>query len=227
MREGVSDRWTDHLIHFIDFEGSLASGILEYGVVTLRGTEVVDVATRLCRATGRIRDEDVAVHGLDAAAVAGCAPFADEFERFVGLRSKGPLAAHFASVENTLLKSVWPYPRTSPNFAHSGGSITEWGPWVDPGRIYPQLYPTLPTAKLESLVGSFGLQVPLDEAASRWCPAGRRRYHAALYDALAGALLLARLAQEPAVANQSFMWLLTMSTLDPTKRDALNQGELF
>ncbi len=223
----VSDRWTDHLIHFIDFEGSLASGILEYGVVTLRGAEVIHATTRLCRATGRIRDEDVAVHGLDAAAVSGCAPFSEEFEHFVGLRATGPLAAHFASVENTLLKSVWPYPRTSPDFARPGGSITEWGPWADTGRLYPQLYPTLTTAKLESLVVTFGLQTMLDETATRWCPAGRRGYHAALYDALAGALLLTRLTQEPSVTAQSIAWLLTMSTLDPGKRDALNQGELF
>src|SRR5690606_28734856 len=95
---GVS--WTEQPIHFIDFEGSAASGILEYGVATVVGGRVADAQTRLCRATGRVRAEDVAVHGIEPEAVAGRAPFSEEFELFAGLRESGPLAAHFAGVEN-------------------------------------------------------------------------------------------------------------------------------
>lgn len=219
--------WTDHLIHFVDFEGSVASGILEYGVVTMHGTEIVETYTRLCRATGRVRAEDVAVHGLDAEAVAACAAFAEDFEVFAKWREAGPLAAHFANAENTLIKSVWPYPRTSPDFARPGAAVTEWGPWVDTGRLYPQLYPSLVSAKLADVVEAFGLQAKLDEVAAARCPEGRRHYHCALYDALAGALLLARLGAEPSLAGQSCAWLLTMSTLDGEKRDALRQGGLF
>lgn len=219
--------WTDQLIHFVDFEGSVASGILEYGVVTMRGAEILGTHTRLCRATGRVRAEDAALHGLEAAVVAGHAPFGDDFERFALWREAGPLAAHFASAENTLIKSVWPYPRTSPDFARPGGALTDWGPWIDTGRLYPQLYPSITSAKLGDLVAAFALQAELDGLAERHCPAGRRRYHAALYDALAGALLLRRLAAEPSLASQSVSWLLMMSTLDPVKRDALRQERLF
>ena len=56
---------------FLDFEGSLASGILEYGVVTLVGGGIAETATRLCRGTGRIRAADTAVHGLGERDVAG------------------------------------------------------------------------------------------------------------------------------------------------------------
>jgi DNA polymerase III epsilon subunit-like protein len=219
--------WTEKLIHFVDFEGSVASGILEYGVVTMRGAEVVGTRTRLCRATGRVRAEDAALHGIEASAVAGATAFAEDFEFFAGLRESGPLAAHFANAENTLIKAVWPYPRTSPDFARPGSVITEWGPWIDTGRLYPQFYPTLASAKLGELVAVFGLQMKLDELAAEWCPEGRRRYHAALYDALAGTLLLARLANEPALAARTCEWLLAMSTLDGEKRDALRQGGLF
>ena len=59
------------------------------------------------------------------------------------------------------------------------------------------------------------------------CPPERRRYHAALYDALAGALLLASLAREPRLASLTTMQLLALSTLDGEKRDALQQRELF
>ncbi len=223
----MANAWTDQIIHFVDFEGSVASGILEYGVVTMRGAEILETHTRLCRATGRVRSEDAALHGLDAASVAAQAPFGDDFERFARWRETGPLAAHFASAENTLIKSAWPYPRTSPDFARAGGALTEWGPWIDTGRLYPQLYPSLASAKLGDLVAAFALQAELDALAERYCPVERRRYHAALYDALAGALLLRRLAVEPAIAGQSLAWLLAMSTLDGDKRDALRQGSLF
>ena len=219
--------WVRQTIHFIDFEGGAACGILEYGVVTLRGGEIVETATRLCRATGRVRPEDVAVHGIAAEAVAGEAPFGEEFERFAALRESGPLAAHFASAENTMLKSVWPYSRSAPDWVRPAETSTEWGPWIDTGRLYPQLYLGLESARLEELIGRMGLQNELDRVALAVCPVERRRYHAALYDALAGALLLRRLAMEPEVAAQSLAWLLTMSTLDPDKRAAMTQGDLF
>ena len=49
--------WTEQPIFFVDFEGSRASGVLEYGVATLLGGQVVETATRLCAATGRVRAE--------------------------------------------------------------------------------------------------------------------------------------------------------------------------
>jgi DNA polymerase III epsilon subunit-like protein len=220
-------RWTEQPIFFLDFEGSLASGILEYGVVTLLGGRIAETKMRLCRATGRVRPEDVAVHGLHESDVAAQAPFADDWEYFAGLREHGSFAAHYAHAENSLLKSVWPYPRTSPDFARPGERTAEWGPWIDTGRLYAQLHPQLPSGKLEDLVRTCGLQGQLDVLAAAYCPAARRQYHAALYDALAGALLLAGLAIEPALADKSIAWLLAMSTLNPDKRDAIRQGELF
>ncbi len=220
-------RWTEQTVCFIDFEGSLASGILEYGVVSVRGGAIGATRTRLCRATGPVRPEDAAVHGLRARDVAGQALFAADWEYFAGLREQGPLAAHYAGVENALLKAVWPYPRSSPDFARPGGQTAEWGPWIDTGRLYAQCRPTLASGRLEDLVAACGLQPELDALATAHCPADRRRYHTALYDALAGALLLARLAADPAMADRSLGWLLAMSTLNPDKRDALQQGELL
>jgi DNA polymerase-3 subunit epsilon len=174
-----------------------------------------------------VRDEDVAVHGLSAPAVALWPPFADEWEFFAGLRERGPLAAHYAGVENGLLKTVWPYPRNSPDFTRPGERVIEWGPWIDSARIYGQLYPQHGSGRLESLIAACGLQAELDALAQRHCPFGRQRYHAALYDALAGALLLATLAREPRLAEMTIMQLLALSTLDPDKRDSLQQGKLF
>lgn len=219
--------WTEQIVYFIDFEGSRTSGILEYGVVGLRRAQIVATHTRLCAPTGHVRAEDTAVHGLQEAALQGVRPFADEWEFFAGLRERGPLAAHYAGVENALLKSVWPYPRASPDFARGEGSVADWGPWIDTARLCAQLFPQLPSGQLERLVAVAGLQPELDRIAAEACPPERRRYHAALYDALAGALLLRALAQDPQVGALSMMQLLALSTLDPGKREALQQRELF
>jgi len=220
-------RWIDQPIYFVDFEGSRASGILEFGVVEVSAGKVSNPRTRLCRATGRVSAEDAAVHGLQAQMLEDAAPFAEEWEYFADLRERGPLAAHFAGTENGLLKSVWPYPRSSPDFARPGEQVIEWGPWIDTGRLYAQLYPRFDTARLEYLVSASGLQPELDGLAREHCPPERRRYHAALYDALAGAVLLASLARDPNLEKLTVMHLLALSTLDGEKRDALRQRELF
>ena len=72
-----------------------------------------------------------------------------------------------------------------------------------------------------------GLSAELEKAGRGHCPAERRRYHAALYDALAGALLLRALLQRPELAQATIPWLLQMSTVDGEKRSALQQGSLF
>lgn len=219
--------WTEQPIFFVDFEGSRVSGVLEYGVAGVLGGKVVETQTRLCRATGHVRQEDAAVHGLREESLRTRNPFFDDWEYFATLRERGPLAAHYAGVENALIKSVWPYPRSSPDFARPGERVIDWGPWIDTARIYAQLYPRLESGRLETLVGAAGLQGELDRLAATCCPADRRHYHAALYDAIAGALLLARLASDPQLARLTTMQLLALSTLDPEKRDALQQRELF
>lgn len=223
----VVKNWADQPIHFIDFEGNGTSGIIEFGVVTIRGGEIVGTRTRLCAAIGRVKAEDTAIHGLGESELRAFAPFRDEWEYFASLRESGPLAAHFAQVENYLLKTVWAYPRTSPDFARPGRATTEWGTWIDTGRLYPQFFPQFGEGKLEQLVTACGLQAALDALAADHCPVGRRNYHAALYDALAGALLLRAFLHRPEFAEATIPWLLQMSTVDGVKRDALQQGDLF
>lgn len=219
--------WSETPIHFIDFEGNATSGILEFGVVTLQGGAITGAHTRLCRATGRVSVDDTKVHGLSAEGLASQDYFAAEWERFAGLRATGPLAAHFAPVENSLLRKVWPYPREVPDFARPGKVSTEWGPWIDTGQLYPQLFPQAGSYRLGDLVARMGLQGELDAVARQHCPLERRRYHAALYDALAGALLLLALLKRPELGAATIPWLLQQSTADGDKRGALQQGDLF
>ncbi|MES1194321.1 MAG: 3'-5' exonuclease, partial [Opitutus sp.] len=153
--------------------------------------------------------------------------FKDEWEYFAGLRESGPLAAHFAHAENFLLKGAWAYPRSAPDFARPGKTTAEWGPWIDTGRLYPQFYPQFGEGKLAQLVAACGQQAELDALAAQHCPTARRQYHAALYDALGGALLLLALLKRTEFAEATIPWLLQMSTLDAGKRGALQQGDLF
>jgi DNA polymerase III epsilon subunit-like protein len=219
--------WTEQPIFFVDFEGSRASGVLEYGVATVVGGQVVEARTRLCRPTGAVSAEDAAVHGLTEGALQGLAPFSDDWDCFADLRERGPLAAHHAGVENSLMKAVWPYPRASTNFARPGERVIDWGPWIDTAALYGQLYPKIGSGRLEALVAATGSQAEVDLLAERHCPPGRRRYHAALYDALAGASLLCLLARDAQLAALSTTQVLALSTLKGEKRDGLIQGELF
>lgn len=219
--------WTAVPIHFLDFEGSHAAGVVEYGVAVLQGGEVTASATRLCRPRGPIRAEDTAVHGLDAAATSGAAPLDDDWELFAGWRQRGPLAAHFAGTENALLKAVWPYARQSPDFARLGQTTNDWGAWIDTGRLVPQLFRAVGSAKLEELVTRFALAEELAVLAELHCPPARRRFHAALYDALASALLLRAALRRPEYAGATIPWLLQLSALDPDRRAAMQQRELF
>lgn len=220
-------RWSEVPIHCLDFEGNRSTGILEYGIAILRGGEVVECRTRLCAATGSVRREDAAVHGLTAERVAGAAPFSEEWELFAGLRAQGPFAAHFAGTENALLKAVWPYGREAPDFARSGETTVEWGPWIDTGRMLPQLFRGLPSAQLEDLVVTFGLGAELRALAVRHCPPGRDRFHAALFDALAVALLLREIGRRPQWADATLPWMFAHSRGDAEGRAEVQQGRLF
>jgi len=219
--------WIDHPIFFVDFEGSLSSGVLEYGVATLLGGKVVETRTRLCGPTGRVRAEDTAFHGLRQETVAALPPLSADWEYFAGLRERGPLAAHFAGAENSLLKAVWPYPRSSPDFVRPGRRAVDWGPWIDSARLYSQVAPGLDSSGLQALVVARGLQGELDALAALHCPTARNHYHAALYDALGGALLLAALGRETGLAGLSLSQLFVFSTLNAGKREEMTQTALF
>ena len=42
-----SPLWTEIPIHVVDFEGSLRTGVVEYGVATLLGGDIINTSTRL------------------------------------------------------------------------------------------------------------------------------------------------------------------------------------
>jgi DNA polymerase-3 subunit epsilon len=105
--------------------------------------------------------------------------------------------------------------------------LTDWGPWVDTGRLGPQLFPKLTSARLEDMVAAFSLHNELAVLATQHCPTDRRCFHAALYDAMAAALLLAAFARAHEFAALTLPQLLALSTLDGARRDEFAQRMLF
>lgn len=214
-------------IHVIDFEGSRQSGIVEYGVATLVGRSITATYTRICAPVGTISDLDRAQHGINETMANACEPFDREWSLFSKLRDAGPFCAHNVAVEAGLIATVWPWPKSCPNFAEPEIEAADWGPWLDTLRLYRRIYPGLESYGLEALVQTFDLQEELDRQAHLFCPANRRRYHCALYDAMASALLLARLFSEPELESASLRWLILQSASSESERESMGQQELL
>lgn len=200
---------------------------MEYGVVTLFGDRIAETRTRLCAPTGTLHAREIEQHGIGQHLLGDAKPFGEDWDYFAGLRASGPLCAHNAGYEAALLTDVWAYPRRSPDFsrADSGAEIADWGPWLDTLQIYRRLYPDLECHKLGDLIEAFQLSEKLESHALSHCPESRRRYHAALYDALASACLLLHLFQEPALKDSTLAWLFQQSAASEGAREALSQTE--
>jgi hypothetical protein len=209
--------WTEQPVFFIDFEGGIRLGRARVRHRDAPGRPG-DRAHPPLRPDGPHPGEDTEIHGLREEALARCEPFSADWELFAGLRERGPLAAHYAGAENALLKATWPYPRASPDFAQARQPRHRLGP-LD--RLGAHLLPALPGDRVgppRVLVAACALQAELDVLAAVHCPPGSARYHAALYDALAGALLLGSLSRIPQLASLTVMQLIALSTLDAKKR---------
>ena len=89
--------------------------------------------------------------------------------------------------------------------------LTSWGPWLDTLSIYRRLYPDLDNYQLNTLISLFKLEESLNQLAQEYCPKERIRYHCALYDALACALLLQRLFSLEELKGLSLFQLFTLS----------------
>jgi len=214
-------------IHVIDFEGSRQSGIVEYGVATLAGRSITATYSRICAPVGTISDLDRAQHGINEEMANASEPFDREWSLFSKLREEGPFCAHNVAVEAGLIATVWPYPKNCPNFAEPEVRAADWGPWLDTLQLYRRIYPGMESYGLEALVQAFDLQEELDRQAGLFCPAKRRRYHCALYDAMASALLLARLFSEPELESAGLRWLILQSASSDSERESMGQQELL
>ena len=219
----------DQIIHIIDFEGSAKTGVLEWGIVSIQGNTLLEAKTRLCGTESIIDAVERQQHGITSELVVECPNFEQDFDLFAKLRKSGPLCAHNASVEDRFLKNTWSYTRQSPDFASPKKNqlLASWGPWLDTLPIYRRLYPDLDSYQLNTLIRLFGLEDKLTQLARLHCPKERIRYHCALYDALASALLLQRLFSLEELNDLSLYQLFTLSASSASVFNQRRQQELF
>jgi DNA polymerase-3 subunit epsilon len=204
--------WKSVPVYMMDFEGSPATGVVEYGVVRLQDGRIQSVETALCRPSGSIPERDRELHGISESAACKGEPFASLYADFVDFRRHGVFAAHNRHAENTFLKDTWAVPPVVPDWRNGESAAQEWGPWIDTLAVYKALYPGLASYGLGELVAAFSLGDELDGLASAHCPVARRRPHCALYDALASSLLLLRLERVESLAGLvTAGWLLQLS----------------
>ena len=216
--------WGKANIGILDFEGTVRTGVVEFGIVITHGTSIIEFDTAICCPEAIMLPNEERAHGLRKKDFVAAPPFRERFDLFSKIHdSVDALGAHHAVVEENLLKAVWPYPST---FTEKCG--LEWGPWIDTRRLYERLYPHLSDYSLGALVGQFKLGEILEKKSQKLCPKDRQRPHCALYDALAAALLLIRLHDEPEVARASLEWLLEISEIPRRKtRNPISQDDLF
>ena len=219
----------DQIIHIIDFEGSYKTGVLEWGIVSMQGNNLLEVKTRLCGTESTIDAVERKQHGISVELVVECPNFENDFDLFAKLRKSGPFCAHNSSVEDRFLKNTWSYARQSPDFASlkKNQLLASWGPWLDTLSIYRRLYPDLDSYQLNVLIRLFGLGDKLIQLARLHCPKERIRYHCALYDALASALLLQRLFSLEELKDLSLYQLFTLSSSSASLFNQRRQQELF
>jgi DNA polymerase-3 subunit epsilon len=214
--------WKAGPLYMLDFEGSPSSGVVEFGVVELRGGAVCTVSTATCQPRGPIRSKDRDVHGLGSDQLASREPFEAYYADFVGYRRAGVFAAHNRHAENTFLKETWALPPRVPDPLGGAVPVQQWGPWVDTLALYRHAYPGLVGYGLSDLVTTFKLCERLERLAAEHCPPDRQRPHCALYDALASSLLLLRLEEEPSFANRmTIRWLLQASVMGASQEEFL------
>ncbi|MDR1255674.1 MAG: hypothetical protein LBJ94_01965 [Puniceicoccales bacterium] len=160
-------------LHVIDFEGTRASGIGEYGAATLIDGEIGEVYAAECAEN-----------------------FTEHLDLFIKLRRSGAFAGHNASVEDGLLRHYAASPGFVKKYSGAVEFVITWGPWIDTKVLYKTFYCSLSDYSLENLIKTFALTERLLSLASKFCPPSKLGYHSALFDALATCILLKNLTME-------------------------------
>ncbi len=213
----------DAVIYVIDFEGSLKSGILEYGIVGVSlENGIFFTQTKLCKNRQSISNDETACHGIDAHLVEKCKDFSIYIETFLELRSKAYFCAHNAIFENTLLKSYCPV------VLHAYGlpdvKQNHWGPWLDTYFLYKKFFNT--TCSLSQLIQNCNLSGILFQLAEKFCPPQRKYFHCALFDAIACTILLLNFVRNESIGAKDLGWLLKESNSRRFNQQ-MQQADLF
>ena len=228
-------------VYVADFEGSLATGILEYGLVGIDSVDgIFSAETAFCKNRGRISDTEFAQHHISEEQVAKCGDFINVVPKFVELRAESFFCAHNAAFENALLNSYCPVVLNT--YGVGAGSQAFWGPWLDTCVLYKKYFKKVLRGKNSFVRTEKNCRCGDTDAegashkesgasqsnnlGERFCPPDRRHWHAALYDALACALLFLNFIRSEAGHGKTLPQLLHESASEATA-EALRQPTLF
>ncbi|MDR2667757.1 MAG: 3'-5' exonuclease [Puniceicoccales bacterium] len=177
-------------VYAIDFEGNGRDGVLEFGAICLTGGKLQNPLESFCRCR-RGAGIFICRRKIPDVSTANAAPIGDFFERFRSMRGNGILAAHHASTEDALLRSMWPSPGLVPDWHGLGASAAAtWGPWIDSHRLAQKFWPGLDSYALGDTLAALGLGGKWRELGRLLCSPERKKMHCALYDAIGCALLV-------------------------------------
>ncbi|MDR0647357.1 MAG: 3'-5' exonuclease [Puniceicoccales bacterium] len=201
-------------IYVIDFEGSLAGGIVEYGIVgILLDKGIFETRTRLCQTNVPIAVNEYRCHGISDRELVHHPPFSQDLELFIKARQHGIFCAHNAAFENQLLSRYCPVLEIEKSFESCDKKDAGWGPWLDTYGLYKHFLPRKVDCGLSHLISMLHLETDLNALANKFCPSVRKKYHCALYDALASALLLLKFARMPQNQGKDLNQYIAQSTL--------------
>lgn len=209
----------DKPIFAIDFEGSKRIGIVEYGAVRVFGGEIVGCRTRICAPKRRFSAADAEFFGISNERASALPPFSADVEEFCRMRRVGVFAAHNAVAEDSMLRDCMPLAPAAEN-PLTGEVCATWSPFVDTCVLAKKLF-GFESAKLSDVVDGLELDAALQAAAERFCPPDRRKWHCALFDALASALILIKICSFDGFEDVSLRWLLKFSKTSASAQPTL------
>ena len=211
-------------VYAIDFEGSLQTGILEYGIVGFTPRKgIFFTETKLCKNKADIPINEISCHGLCAESLATYEDFSRHLDIFIRLRQKALFCAHNAAFENRLLSDYCPVPPKV--YAIPLLKNQQWGPWLDTWFLYRKYFKTQ-TCTVEQLIQFCNLSEVLSQLSGKFCPPNRKKFHCALFDALACAILFLNFIRSEEGIEKNLLWLLQQSSPKSASED-LKQPKLI
>ena len=200
-------------IFSLDDAGSKTLGVAPNGRAEIYGGAIISAHTRICAPLAKIPPRDAKFFGINNAIAQSQPPFSDSMEFFCAARRRGIFCSHNAPVEDALLRATLPTPGIVSN-PILGAPSASWDPRIDSCALFKKIFPTLGSAKLSDAVKSLNLEERLCDEAAKFCPERRRKWHCALYDALAAALILIKICELDGFEDVDLPWLLKYSNSD-------------
>jgi len=211
-------------IFVIDFEGSKELGVVEYGIVELYAGEIISCKTGFCtprklpssREAMALEISEIKLSDLDS-----MERFENLIPEFKAMRNRGLFAAHNAAFEDAMMRSYIPSPCEVPDFVSSNKTVYTWGIWLDSFQFVRNIYPSLKSAKLSDAIMALGFLEKLESLAEKHCPDTRRKWHCALFDALASALLFTEICSQDGFEGVTLPWIAKYSGNPESTQDSL------